>query len=286
MQRHTIVPASARQPLFGSASERPYEPLIETCVDTLQEAQADRAAGLVRGVALLGPYSRNGYRYHPEAIERALPLYEGRPVFLDHAEGSPLRRRLRDLVGKVVAVRLENGRLRGDLRLFGPNAGWLFDLIEAAPADIGMSHVVLARRDASGQEVIHIERVLSVDMVAFPATTHSFAEGAAGAASAAQSVPGPQTTDFFGDHAPHDGHSPWSLPRVLEELREKRSQVGPEVSALLASHRSSNRDEWVHLLADALRQALAEAPRADERTAGNALPASIRRALVVALRGR
>lgn len=40
-----------------------------------------------------------------------------------------------------------------------------------------MSHVVLGRRSTLGELVEHIERVVSVDIVAFPATTRSFQEG-------------------------------------------------------------------------------------------------------------
>lgn len=116
----------------------------------------------------------------PQRCRQGLPLYENRPIFLDHADeqNSPTRRKLRDFAGQVLAPRYEGERLRGDLRLLGPHAEWLFDLIEAAPHDIGMSHVVLGRRSSQGQLVEQIERVISVDIVAFPATTQSFQEGA------------------------------------------------------------------------------------------------------------
>lgn len=161
------------------------EQLRESLGDFLAEATFDREAAVVRNVALLGPESRNGYRYTLEAMQDAVPLYEGRPVFIDHPEGatpgpdaprSLVRRKLRDYAGKVAHPRLENQRIRADLHLLGPNAGWLMSLIESAPADIGMSHVVLARRGANDL-VQHIERVVSVDIVAFPATTRSFTEG-------------------------------------------------------------------------------------------------------------
>jgi hypothetical protein len=154
------------------------EALRQETLEILAEATADREQNLVRNVVLLGPASRNGYRYTAEAMQQAVPLYEQRPIFLDHAEtaAAPTRRALRDFAGQVVQPRLEGERLRGDLRLLGPHTAWLFDLIEAAPRDIGMSHVVLGRRNPDGQSVEHIERVISVDIVAFPATTSSFQE--------------------------------------------------------------------------------------------------------------
>lgn len=152
------------------------EHLREWADGWLAEATADRTQNLVRNVVLLGVESRNGYRYAREAMQQAAPLYEGRPVFIDHAETQPTQRKLRNYAGQVVQPRFENDRLRGDLRLLGPNASWLLELIEAAPRDIGMSHVVLARRAGKGETVEHIDRVLSVDIVAFPATTHSFRE--------------------------------------------------------------------------------------------------------------
>lgn len=157
------------------------EALRQESFEILGEAVAERAQHLVRNVVLLGPQSRNGYRYSPSAMQAAMPLYENRPIFLDHADehSSPTRRKLRDFAGQVLAPRYEGERLRGDLRLLGPHTDWLFDLIEAAPQDIGMSHVVLGRRSTQGQVVEHIERVVSVDIVAFPATTQSFQEGTA-----------------------------------------------------------------------------------------------------------
>jgi hypothetical protein len=158
---------------------------LEHCPDFLAEAQFDPETHIVRNVALLGPASRNGYRYTAEAMQDALPLYDGRPVFVDHAEASPptavgglgeVQRKLRDYAGKVVNPRFENERIRGDLHLIGPNAEWLLSLFEASPSDIGMSHVVLARRNAAGDEVAKIEKVVSVDIVAFPATVQSFRE--------------------------------------------------------------------------------------------------------------
>lgn len=163
---------------MGVATLPRLETLRQESYEVLAEATAERSQRVVRNVVLLGSTSRNGYRYSPAAMQAALPLYENRPIFLDHADEltSPTRRKLRDFAGQVLTPRYEGEKLRGDLRLLGPHADWLFDLIEAAPQDIGMSHVVLGRRGAQSELVEHIERVVSVDIVAFPATTRSFQE--------------------------------------------------------------------------------------------------------------
>ena len=124
------------------------EPLTERVADWRPEdsASVDAAARVVRGVALCGPTSRNGYAY-PEAVLRAAaPLYEGAPVFLDHAETPPVGRpagrpfgrgrSARDYVGSVRDVRFEEGRLRGDVAALDTPAGRTF-LALAAGDDAG-----------------------------------------------------------------------------------------------------------------------------------------------------
>src|SRR5262245_11716424 len=89
------------------------EHLREWADGWLAEAAADRTQNLVRNVVLLGALSRNGYRYAREAMQQAVPLYEGRPVFIDHAETQPTQRKLRNYAGQVIQPRFENDRLRG-----------------------------------------------------------------------------------------------------------------------------------------------------------------------------
>lgn len=216
------------------------EALRQESFDILSEAVTERDRRLVRNVVLLGPQSRNGYRYSPSAMQAAMPLYENRPIFLDHADepGSPTRRKLRDFAGQVVAPRYEGDRLRGDLKLLGPHTDWLFDLIEAAPQDIGMSHVVLGRRSATGQLIEQIERVVSVDIVAFPATTQSFHEG------------------IHGDDWMTELAAASSLPPSLwnEGLRQALA-MHPEPSQLLQLL-----EEWARLLERETPQSITKMP--------------------------
>ena len=204
--------------------------------DFLAEAAVERQGGYVRNVALLGPESRNGYRYAASAMQSAAPLYEGRPLFIDHPEQGPTQRKLRDFAGQVVQPRLEANKLRGDLKLLGPNANWLFDLIEAAPRDVGLSHVVMGRRSADGQLVEQIDRVLSVDIVAFPATTQSFKEQIDEGCSAAAGCPLPVAVKqvyanlrqmVAASRIPPEGHA-----AALEQLLASPGDAGRLLAAL------------------------------------------------------
>ncbi len=89
------------------------------------EARIDRENRLVKNVALTGKESQNGYRYAEQALIDGLPLYENKPVFLDHApsRAQPHQRSTRDLVGSVINVRYEAGRVRGDIRVIDTEAG-------------------------------------------------------------------------------------------------------------------------------------------------------------------
>ncbi len=236
--------------------------------DWLAEASVDRSEALVLNVALLGPHSRNGYRYTLEAMQQAVPLYEGRPVFVDHGQ-SPQSfssrslppptwptRSVRDYAGQVRNPRFDNGRIRGDLHLAGPNADWLLDLISAGPTDIGMSHVVLARRRRHGEEIEAIEQVLSVDIVAFPATTRSFSE------SQMLCVDGGISRATWRQERESAGEL--ETPLVLVELRR-----------------------LIGLLENLIRERTADVPVSRERSAAGFLgPTAFRKAFIAAVRGR
>lgn len=153
--------------------------LRETFTDAYQGVTVEATARLVKNVALVGTASKNGYGYSTESLTEAAALYEGKPVFLDHGSSplSPRQRSARDLAGRVQNVRFESGRLRGDVHTLETEAGRTFlALAEANSPAVGMSHVVLAEKSADGKTVNKIHDVISVDAVAFPATTDSFQE--------------------------------------------------------------------------------------------------------------
>jgi hypothetical protein len=156
--------------------------LAERLADWHADLAVDAAARLVKNVALTGCDSRNGYRYADAALRSALPLYDQKPVFLDHAadRARPLDRSTRDLVGTIINPRFEAGRIRGDIRVLDTDSGRTFLALTTSNAPgVGMSHVVLARRSADGAVVESIEDVVSVDAVINPATTTTFRESTA-----------------------------------------------------------------------------------------------------------
>lgn len=149
---------------------------------TLACESIDLAESEIRGVKLLGLTSRNRRRYLPVALETAIPLYEGAKVNINHPKGKPTSPRdYQDRLGivKDVAFR-ENDGLYGTLR-FNPKHPCAPQLIweaENAPNSVGMSHNVFVRgrTENNEQSIEAIERVISVDLVADPATTNGLFE--------------------------------------------------------------------------------------------------------------
>lgn len=143
----------------------------------------DRENGIIRGVKVLGLESRNNRTYLKEAVARAVGLYEGAKVNVNHPAGSPNQPRCyEDRLGMLRNVRLEqgNGGLRGDFH-FNPKHALAEQLIwdaEHSPENVGFSHNVEARcTRKDGKTVVEeITRVVSVDLVADPATTRGLFE--------------------------------------------------------------------------------------------------------------
>ena len=155
------------------------EKFTEQFADWNASVQVDREQRLIRNVALAGQKSSNGYVYSEQALRSAIPLYEGKPVFLDHASNPnrPHDRSTRDLAGSIVNARFESGRPRGDIRAIHSEAGnVLLAMAEMNANDSGMSQVVLAERSKDRKTVTKIHDVVSVDAVVFPATTRNFSE--------------------------------------------------------------------------------------------------------------
>ena len=63
----------------------------------------DRARGIITGVKLLGRVSKKGREYPPAVMAKALPLYEGMRVNVNHVDPGQ-RRSLRDRMGLVQNV--------------------------------------------------------------------------------------------------------------------------------------------------------------------------------------
>ena len=96
-----------------------------TTTDLLERAlspglRVDKTAGVIRGVRVIGPNSRNRRRYLSAAFRP--DLYEGKPVHFDHPpEAAPnSQRRVSRRVGWLENVRRERGGLCADLHVLTP----------------------------------------------------------------------------------------------------------------------------------------------------------------------
>jgi hypothetical protein len=173
-----------------------HEPLQEYANSSGVTLRVDRAAGVLRGVKLIGLESLNGRRYRPEALAAAIGLYEGAKVNVNHPRQEPLAARdYRDRLGVVRQVEFRPGEgLFANLH-FNPKHALAEQLAwdaEHSPRNVGFSHNVLARltREGDATVVEAITHVQSVDLVADPAATQGLFEQAE-ASPASRGVPAP-----------------------------------------------------------------------------------------------
>lgn len=169
--------------------------------------------GVVKGVKILGLESTNGRTYPKETVARAIGLYEGAKVNVNHPprgkEAEP--RAYQDRIGTLHSVRLGEGKdgLFADLKYNPehPVAKQLAWDAENAPENVGLSHNVEARTSrAKGGRVIveEILRVQSVDLVADPATTRG----------------------LFEDHSQEQTEESFDMDEIdLKQLRESRPDL-------------------------------------------------------------
>jgi hypothetical protein len=223
--------------------------LLQEFVDSReQRLRVDRAAGVIRGVKLLGLTSRNGRRYREGALVEAVALYEGAKVNINHPKGHPLSPRdYQDRLGVVRGVQFRSGQgLFGDLH-FNPKHALSEQLVwdaEHAPQNVGMSHNVLARTSRTGDETVveAITKVQSIDLVADPATTSGLYEHAEDRAVEEQrdhrSGGARGVADMAAESAaiplPHYSTTPL-VSLTLKQLREERPDLISEVEGTYES---------------------------------------------------
>jgi hypothetical protein len=145
--------------------------------------KVDIENGVLYGVKLLGEVSKNGRRYKPEAMKKAVPLYEGRKSYVDHPEHEKLAedRKFRDWSGEFRNARYVEGRgIFADqhLRKEGDYFAGIIEAAQRFPTAVGYSHVAdgASRMDGDTEIIESITEVFSVDLVTDPATTAGFFE--------------------------------------------------------------------------------------------------------------
>jgi hypothetical protein len=229
--------------------------LLQEFVDSRsQRLRVDRAAGVIRGVKLLGLASRNGRRYRENALVEAVALYEGAKVNINHPKGHPLSPRdYQDRLGVVRGVQFRAGEgLFGDLH-FNPKHALSEQLVwdaEHAPQNVGMSHNVLARTSRSGDETVveAIAKVQSIDLVADPATTSGLYEhvdtNVAGGSDAAATEP-PVATFAALTLEQLRQHRPDLIAQLNETHDASQDQVRSQLDELAAQVEASRRRERI-----------------------------------------
>ena len=146
----------------------------------LSEALIDRDSNIIRKICLLSPVSKNNRVYTPQAIANSIRLFEGAKAFANHPRRSERGevRDVRDLIGKYFNIRVEDGKLKGDLEVLESHKSWVLPLSEQAPELVGLSINAQGKVFRKGeQEVVDsITSVRSVDLVSEPAATISLFE--------------------------------------------------------------------------------------------------------------
>jgi hypothetical protein len=140
----------------------------------------DRTNGVIRDVKIIGFHSKNRRTYSPESLKAALAKYEGAKVNVDHPPVSnpALPRSVADRIGVLRNVRfVESSGIHGDFH-FNPKHSLAEQIAwdaENNPSAIGFSHNAQVQMGRAGT-VESVERVISVDLVADPATTNGVFE--------------------------------------------------------------------------------------------------------------
>lgn len=161
--------------------------ILEVCLteDAGLANRIDEAAGVIRGVKILGRESKNGRVYTQDCLEGAVALYEGAQVNLDHKPeqsrlGEP--RGVLEGWGVLQQVHLRRDGIFGDLHYWKEHAATpvLIERVRRMPDKFGLSHdasgVMTPGHPGDPDIVEAIEDVNSVDLVSRPATNSSLFE--------------------------------------------------------------------------------------------------------------
>ncbi len=202
------------------------------------QMQIDTVVGIIRGVKVLGLHSRNRRRYLPEALQTAMPLYEGAKVNINHAKGQPFGPRdYQDRIGVIRQIRFApNEGLFADL-YFNPKHSLAEQLVwdaQHAPENLGLSHNVQAQtRQHEGETLVEsIAVVHSVDLVADPATTQGLFEEAN-----PPLLVSPEPEQAFWSRlsvAEITTHRPELIPELVREHEDRVAKLETELDQLRA----------------------------------------------------
>lgn len=254
----------------GTAENTAHETeTIRVCEDFAGTLASE--GNVIRGVKLLGLTSKNGRTYPPAVIRRAVGLYEGIKVNLDHPAGNDpsAPRKVADRFGIIRAAKFVEGQgVVGNLS-FNPKHSLAEQVKWAAenePGLLGFSHNAVLRMGATkngSKQVESIEGVRSVDLVADPATTGGFYEHQTGEGreDTDQSTKGGSATAANGSaRKPTD---PTGRARDVKDLPDSAFAHIEPGGKKDAQGRTTPRSKrvWPLHTSDSIRAALASIPR-------------------------
>lgn len=189
-------------------------------------SKVDRESGHIDGVLICGIESRNNRDYPLAVLRRDFARYEGAAVNCDHADEPTVARRLGWFTNVQPGA---DGRPRGRLNVLKshPMAAAVFEAAERNPSLFGMSHVaVCGTKRINGRETVEsINKVLSIDLVADPATTKSLYESY-------QPQRPPMRFTAFAESvaAKWPAHRPALVKFLREEMGELEMDAPPEMA--------------------------------------------------------
>ena len=155
-------------------------------------SEATVEGNVIQNVALLGPVSSNKRVYTRQAMEDAVQLYNGAPIYPDHPNFEDMsgdgNRRFMDLAGKIMNTRLAGDRVRGDVVLVSSNpvGERLKAFAEELPKEVGFSHRAdgeISVSEDGTQTVERLTKVYALEIVTEPATVAGLFESKNGDAT-------------------------------------------------------------------------------------------------------
>lgn len=164
---------------------------VDIIVD-LQNAVLDADARVLKNVAILGSQSVNSTgktvkRFTQQCLESAARVFENAGAYIDHPGTSALRehRSIRDMYGVYKNVRVEEGKVKGDIHVFDTEDGRrVLSIAATSPSAVGNSIRASGRAWKDGKVLVFEELYprtqwgipSGVDLVGDPATTSSLFE--------------------------------------------------------------------------------------------------------------
>lgn len=171
-----------------TGTKRLVEQITFTNAQFIEDKDSD--ARSIKGVALLGSVAhREGeeeYSYPVRTMETAVRsgLYENCRCFINHPSDGEIqagRRDLMNLAGVCRNVRVEEGKIKGDVHVLPDEHGDKFyNIAKLMPEAASCSHIAdgTLKKEGDSAFVEEIKEVLSVDLVVQGATTQNVFESA------------------------------------------------------------------------------------------------------------